>query len=525
MAVERAYAGDRPLSERRARKAAEAGHAKGMTVYGLGLALLGRYEEAHIWLTEAAAAGDPVGLAALVTLEVERGQEQRAMAHLRRGEAEFGALSMRIALLQVWTRRTVPFDAEALPGGVPDPALDPSPTAYVRRVARAGSTPFEWAQLRKQFDLHPATDSSKVILALVIVRIAEGDMALAHAWCTAAVEGCRGVWNQTGPRPSEPPADVPMDASGRPAPDGVPAEKWQRALHLWEELHELCGGVDEAAQETILPDTPRHVSAEAAKYLGSCAAQKGDLTTAQAWLERAAREGDPEAMLLVAEVVRDRFGMTRAEPRFREAADAGSAPAMHLYAEHLRGQGRPVEAEGYFRRAVAEGSTDSLLNLGVLLRHQGDDAGAETYYRRAMEVDDRATRANGHNNLANLLHARGDDAAAEPHWRTAAQEGNPAAMASLGALCAQRGDLAAAERWFRSSAGAGDTAGMLNLAHVLKRRGAMGEAAEWLTRAASADASGPAPPPERPFGAADIDDRANGPDGKGSGSPNETGRG
>ncbi|MFD0385602.1 hypothetical protein ACFQ2B_34650 [Streptomyces stramineus] len=90
MAVERAYAGDRPLSERRARKAAEAGHAKGMTVYGLGLALLGRYEEAHIWLTEAAAAGDPVGLAALVTLEVERGQEQRAMAHLRRGKPSSG---------------------------------------------------------------------------------------------------------------------------------------------------------------------------------------------------------------------------------------------------------------------------------------------------------------------------------------------------------------------------------------------------------------------------------------------------
>ncbi|MEU0693752.1 tetratricopeptide repeat protein [Streptomyces niveus] len=496
-AIESAYAGDRPVSERRARKAAEAGHAKGMTVYGLGIALLGRHEEARRWLAEAAAAGDPVGLAALVTLDVERGDEHGAMSRLRSGQTEFGAISMRIALLQVWTRRTVPFDAKALPADLPDPALPPSPTAHVRRVARAGHSPSAWARLRDELKPHPVTDSPQIIPMLLITRVAEGDVELADAWCVAAARGHREAPSETGRPGSRNPADVPTRNSpaapaGSAAPsdaanaaNGAPSEELARAARIWNELRELCGGpVTEEAQDRLRPGTPRPVSAETAKYLGSrAAAHKGDLATAQAWFERPAGEGDTEAMMYVAEVVRNRFGMARAEALFRKAADAGSAPAMHSYAEYLRGRGQLVDAERYFRRAVAGGHQESLLNLGVLLRQKGDASGAEACYREALKDPDAATRAHAHNNLANLLHDRGDDSAAEPHWRSAAEAGEPMAMASLGALWAERGDLTGAERWFRPSAEAGNLTGMINLAHVLEMRGAVEEATLWLGRA------------------------------------------
>ncbi|MFF8657529.1 tetratricopeptide repeat protein [Streptomyces huasconensis] len=513
VAVEMAYSGDNPISERRARKAAETGHAKGMTVYGLGLALLGRYDEAHEWLSEAAAAGDPVGRASLATLEVDQGREERALAHLRRGEARFGALGMRIALLQVWTRRTIPFDARALPEGAPDPALEPSPTARVRQIARAGNSTFAWAQLREKLSPHPATDSPQIIPMLLMTRLAERDMEAADAWCVAATEGRREVPAAVGPRRTKQAAEGPAPAPSpvaRPYPDEVPAERWARAQQVWDELHELCGGeVTEKAKDAILPSTQRRVSAETAKYLGSRIADKGDLATAQEWFERGAREGDAQAKLYVAEVVRDRFDMARAEPLFREAADAGSAPAMHLYAEHLRLQGQVESAETYFRCAVAAGHQGSLLNLGVLLRKKGDDIGAEECYRKAISTGE---RANGHNNLANLLHSRGDESAAEHHWRAAAQEGNGAAMASLGTLRAQCGDLEGAERWFRNSAETGDTTGMLNLARTLQLRGETIEADRWLRRVYEADATDMTSAPDLSLDAADIDDWISGPD-------------
>ncbi|MFE3250758.1 hypothetical protein [Streptomyces sp. NPDC059209] len=524
MAIETAYQDDKPVSERRARQAAEAGLAKGMTVYGLGIALQGRHEEAHRWLARAAAAGDPVGLAALVTLEVERGDEHGAMSRLHSGEAKFGALSMRIALLQVWTRRTVPFDAKALPPGVPDPALAPSPTAKERRVARAGHSPFAWARLRDELEPHPTTDSPQIIPMLLMTRVAEGDVELADAWCVVAEQVHRGVaegLSGADPAPAPTQRDSPAAAVGSPAPyeaDPVPAEQLGRARRIRDELRELCGGtVGEGAEDAIPPGTPRPVSTETAKYLGSRAAHRDDLAAAQAWFERAAGEGDPEAMLYVAEVVRNRFGMARAEAPFRKAADAGSAPAAHLYAEHLRTRGQLGGAEDYFRRAVAGGHHESLLNLGVLLRQKGDASGAETCYRGALEVTDAATRAHAHNNLANLLHDRGDDSAAEPHWRSAAEAGETMAMASLGALCGERGDLVEAERWFRVSAEAGNTTGMLNLAFVLKMRGAMVEAALWLERASGAAETAPGPVSSetgsgQSLAASDIDAWTTGPD-------------
>lgn len=533
LAIERAYRDDKPVSERRARRAAEAGLAKGMTVYGLGIALQGRHEEAHRWLARAAAAGDPVGLAALVTLEVERGDEHRAMSRLHSGEAKFGALGMRIALLQVWTRRTVPFDAKALPPGVPDPALAPSPTAEERRVARAGHAPFAWARLRDELEPHPTTDSPQIIPMLLVTRVAEGDVGLAHAWCVVAEQVHReGAEGQSGAGPAPAHRDSPA-ATGPPAPydaDPVLAEQLGRGRRIWDELRELCGGtVTEGAENAIPPGTPRPVSGETAKYLGARAAQRDDLAAAQAWFERAADEGDPEAMLYVAEVVRKRFGMGRAEAPFRKAADAGSAPAAHLYAEHLRTKGQLGGAEDYFRRAVAGGHQDSLLNLGVLLRQKGDASGAETCYRGALEVTDAATRALAHNNLANLLHDRGDDSAAEPHWRTAAEAGETMAMASLGARCGERGDLVEAERWFRVSAEAGNITGMLNLASVLRMRGATVEAALWLERASGAAETAPGLASSeagsgQSLDASDIDAWTIGPDGPhGPDRPGRTG--
>lgn len=445
-----AYEQDRPIPEVLARKAAEAGNREGMTVYGLGLANRGLFTQAEHWLRKAMDAGDPLAAAALGTLCVEQGEVVRGMGYLRTAEAVQGPLGARLALIQVWARRTVAFDDAARADGVPDPALPPSPSAPGRTAVRAGRSAADWAELRQVLRPHPDTDDPEIIPAMLIMRAPEGDMAEAEAWFAAAA------------RLAEP----------------LTTDSVRMTPEIWAEL-----------QRILNPDGD--VEPQVGKAMGALGARAGDLAGAEAWFAAAARGGDRDALLFRAEVHAEQHGMDSAAEYFRQAAKAGHPAAQHTVGVQAMKRGENREAEQYFRRAADAGHIDSLLNLGVLLRQRDDLDGAEECYRKAIDAGE---VADGMNNLGNLLWQRGDTAGAEECWHVAADSGSGAALASLGKLHTDRGEWAEAEALFRRSADAGDTAGMLNLAALLKRDGRFREATRWLRAVSDIPQTSTVPP-------------------------------
>ncbi|KUL67530.1 hypothetical protein ADL28_00145 [Streptomyces violaceusniger] len=102
--VRAAYDEGRPIPESLARKAAEAGDPRGMTVYGIGLAERGAYAEAVHWLGKAAATGDLSAVVVLGTVHLDHGELREAERHFRRA-AERGHAGARLALRQLRARR------------------------------------------------------------------------------------------------------------------------------------------------------------------------------------------------------------------------------------------------------------------------------------------------------------------------------------------------------------------------------------------------------------------------------------
>ncbi|WP_030842683.1 tetratricopeptide repeat protein [Streptomyces hygroscopicus] len=102
--VRAAYDEGRPIPEPLARKAAEAGDPRGMTVYGIGLGKRGAYAEAVRWLGRAAATGDISAMVVLGTLHLDLGDPVEAERHFRRA-ADRGHAGARLALQQLRARR------------------------------------------------------------------------------------------------------------------------------------------------------------------------------------------------------------------------------------------------------------------------------------------------------------------------------------------------------------------------------------------------------------------------------------
>ncbi|MGK7230257.1 tetratricopeptide repeat protein [Streptomyces hygroscopicus] len=102
--VRAAYDEGRPIPEPLARKAAEAGDPRGMTVYGIGLGKRGAYAEAIHWLGKAAVTGDISAMVVLGTLHLDLGDPVEAERHFRRA-ADRGHAGARLALQQLRARR------------------------------------------------------------------------------------------------------------------------------------------------------------------------------------------------------------------------------------------------------------------------------------------------------------------------------------------------------------------------------------------------------------------------------------
>lgn len=108
VAVDAAYSHGAPIPELWAKKAAEMGYAKGMTIYGIGLGNRGRHTEAEIWLKRAIAEGDAFGALALGTMymDLHRFEEAESLFRVARSRGRVEADDALLELQKMRARTT-----------------------------------------------------------------------------------------------------------------------------------------------------------------------------------------------------------------------------------------------------------------------------------------------------------------------------------------------------------------------------------------------------------------------------------
>lgn len=251
---------------------------------------------------------------------------------------------------------------------------------------------------------------------------------------------------------------------------------------------------------------------------GCRAATRGKLSKAVAIWHEAARAGDADCQLALAEALWHGQG-TLPDPEaalrwYEQAALAGrplaqarlaAAYAMGLPETHIR-QGKPSQAftkdrskaRHWAKMAAEQGYADAQVLLAWLLSREEDEgsrdvAGAIDWYGRAMDQGSAAAMIG----LAGLISARevpgqGPDDAYQL-YRKAADQGNKTAFYHLGVCLLQGTGVAAdpkeAQRWLRRAADGGITGALraLGLIYLHGLGGEpvdMGQAETWLRRAA-----------------------------------------
>lgn len=442
--VAAAYEEGAPIDQGDLLAAVESGDREAMTVHGLALDGL----HGQLWLRRAVEMGDPLALVVLGNRLADRGDTEQGFALLRRAEAEQGAVEARLRQVEWWTRLAALGQVRDVPAWT---------AAGVAAVSALGLTPAGWAAQRRRLveDALSGVDAGELtrrMFAHPVYR--EADLLLNHLDAIVS-----------------PP---------QPGPEG------------WALL-----------SASVRMDDPELTPGDRTA-IGSFAAASGDLPSAHAWFESAARAGDRDAALYLAEVHSALHGPGSARELYRRAADAGHPVAQYNFGCQLAEAGDHLGAARYLRAAADAGHPEAPLNLGVSLRRLGDLDGAEASYLEAIA---RGQEADGWNNLGNLWQQRGDLGRAAGCWDTAAAGGSGPACASLGVLELEAGRLDRAEAFFRRGAAAGDPTAVQNLVQVLNMTGRAREAGRWIqTMLAGLDPGAPGPgavpEAERPAGPA-----------------------
>jgi TPR repeat protein len=203
-----------------------------------------------------------------------------------------------------------------------------------------------------------------------------------------------------------------------------------------------------------------------------------DATTALSDLRRAARSGDIEAQVLLAQALIERRAA-------RVRGDCDAATNAH------DDRANDAESLHWFTLAANEGHAVAMNMVGrchELGRGTAPDASlAAAWYRKAAEAD----LDWGLYNYAQLLAAgRGvkrDRARALALYRRAAAMGHAKSMNLVGRFYDEGwevdADRAVAIDWYRRAAEGGDFRGQVSHASVLAAEGRVGEATTWLERA------------------------------------------
>jgi tetratricopeptide (TPR) repeat protein/lipopolysaccharide biosynthesis glycosyltransferase len=289
-------------------------------------------------------------------------------------------------------------------------------------------------------------------------------------------------------------------------------------FHVGRTLLSL-GRVDEAEMQfrRVVEDSPGHPGA--LTYLAQIARQRGDLSAALAFYERAA-SSDPSRVIVqigMAGTLRDLARFDEAEKRYRavlerwpshalcleglgdiaqgrgdlaaalvwfEAAAAGERPSLSVQLKRgrvLQALGRFAAAEACYRTVLTQvpGHAGALVGLGEAARLQGDLGGALSRFQAAAasESDQPGLQIRIAQTLLELL--RHDEA--EACYRRVLERwpGHAPCLEGLGDIAQRRGDLAASLVWYEAAA-AGERVSLsvqLKIGRVLQALGRF-EAAE-----------------------------------------------
>jgi TPR repeat protein len=259
------------------------------------------------------------------------------------------------------------------------------------------------------------------------------------------------------------------------------------------------------------PESPSEAATLLAQAKSFC--QAGNYDSAFASFDRAAAEGEPEAMSFLAiaylsgegtkrDTVRGMFWLDRAA---RKERDPRGMNALGVFYENDEGMARRYSlARHWYEEAAKQDYAEAMRNLG---RHYHMGIGIARNDSLALAWYEKAVRAGSVDAMVDIgrMHEKGvsgrrDTGAALRLYRSAATAGSPLGMYSMGRVYQEaigvRRDYAQARTWYLRGACAGSAEAMSSLG-LLYQRGLgvaadRGAAIEWFRRGAEAGSSGAA---------------------------------
>ncbi len=150
---------------------------------------------------------------------------------------------------------------------------------------------------------------------------------------------------------------------------------------------------------------------------------------------------------------------------YEKAANEGDAEAMSNLGTLLIQQERPDEAREWFQRAADAGVTAAMLNLGLLYSMQDDLKSAKVWWNKARSAGDPGAddflhrlpqRANQLAQMGQLARDGGDTEKARALWKSAAGADDTDAIRSLGVLAYEAGDYPEAMDYWARAISLGD---------------------------------------------------------------------
>lgn len=181
----------------------------------------------------------------------------------------------------------------------------------------------------------------------------------------------------------------------------------------------------------------------------------------------AAKAGNVQAMLLLADHCRRKNDMMKAVEWWRRAADAGNAQAMIHLGEHYGSRGWWAISNQWYERAVSEtGDLQAMYRLGSNLQLQKEDERALQWFKRGAlsgAVDSMMA-------LANLYRDMGYREAAIEWYEAAGMRQNGAPMFALWEMYEEVGDQVTAEKWRQKAEEAGVSIEWRIKRHLERRR-------------------------------------------------------
>ncbi len=209
--------------------------------------------------------------------------------------------------------------------------------------------------------------------------------------------------------------------------------------------------------------------------VGLAAQDSGLLDIAADAYYRAASLISPIRLYDLAHTMALRGDLKEAEEMFRGLSATGDTNAMVRLANLLRDQGRDTEARVLYKFASNAGNLRAEARMALLYGKHGGGNEREEFYRRAADSGD----ADAMVVLAHMLAEEERNEEADRLYRRAADAGNTDAMVAQ----ARRAEVQDAETLYRRAAEAGNTDAMIGLALRLTRQGRTSEAHEFFERA------------------------------------------